>query len=43
MNARHAIDHHLSALVDRLDPVGGNCTVAGCVHHPAHMSADRGK
>ena len=42
MNARPAIDHHVSAL-DRLDPVGGNCTVAGCVHHPAPMSADRGK
>ena len=24
-----AIDHHVSALLDRLDPAGGPCTVAG--------------
>ena len=39
----NAIDHHVRALLDRLDPAGGPCTVAGCVHHPARPGADRVK
>jgi hypothetical protein len=44
MSPRPAIDHHATAaLLSRLAPAVGVCTVAGCVNHPAPMSADRGK
>jgi hypothetical protein len=40
MRASPVTDHRIRALLERLDPAGGVCTVAGCVHHPAPRSAD---